>query len=116
MKIARFRLIKPIIWGIEFIIIVSLVGSIITIYKKKDVVGERNAALVRVESENARLKSRLSEVERPEFVEKEARDKLGLVKPGEVVVLVGKHATASPDVLRSSTELPRWQQWWQLFF
>lgn len=117
MKITRFRLLKPIIWIIELTVIISLLGSIISIAKKRDVVGERTHALREVEAQHARLKSKLSEAQSAAFVEKEARNKLGLVKPGEVVVLVGQGvSSASSDILQVGQVLPRWQQWWQLFF
>ncbi len=116
MKIARFSLLKPLIWVIELIVIISLVGSIISIAKKKDVVGEQAAALKRIDAENARLKSQLSQAQSTVFVENEARDKLGLVKPGEVVVMIGRQVSTASDSLNPQTALPRWQQWWQLFF
>ncbi len=40
-----------------------------------------------------------------------------LVKPGEVVVMIGKQvSTASTSLNPRQTAVPRWQQWWQLFF
>ncbi len=117
MKAVKFRWFKPIVWIIELAVIASLLGSIISLAKKRDVVGERAAALSRIESENARLKRQLAQAQSTSFVEKEARDKLGLVKPGEVVVLVGKGVSTTSSLLSpGEATIPRWQQWWQLFF
>lgn len=116
MKIASIRWVKPVIWVIELVIIVSLAGSIISLAKKKDVVGERAAVLGRVSEENDRLKRALSEAQGTEFVEKEARNKLGFVKSGETIVIVGKRERTPSDALKGQPTLSRWKEWWQLFF
>lgn len=116
MKIASIRWFKPVIWVIELVVIVSLVGSIITLAKKKDVVGERALVLLRVTEENERLKRVLAEAQSTTFVEKEARNKLGLVKTGESVVLLGKRESTPSDLLKGQAAISRWGEWWQLFF
>ena len=44
--------------------------------------------LYSLEVKNKELKSKLSEVKSPEFIERSARDKLGLTKEGETVVVI----------------------------
>lgn len=65
--------------------------------------------------ENSRLKQTLSEAEKVEFVESQARDKLFLVKPGENVVLLPKK-TYSEVKTAEEERLPNWQAWVNLFF
>lgn len=48
------------------------------------------------------------------FVEEEARQKLGLVRPGEQIVVdqkIGPKQPKSEPIAR-----PNWQKWWNLFF
>lgn len=115
MKLGGYQWWKPILWGLEIITIFSLIGSIMNVWKKKDVVGDRKDVLSQVEAENERLKQKLSEAQSQTFVEREAREKLGLVKPGEIIVLV-RGATPSAQERPRATELSNWRKWWQLFF
>lgn len=66
-------------------------------------VDERAARVVQeiqgLEAENRRLQERLKEVQSDDYVEREARDKLGLVRPGDVPFVVrysAGQATATP--------------------
>lgn len=54
-------------------------------------------------------------------LEKEARIRLNLKKPGEQVVIILPQATSSPEsgVLKPPSEagsLPNWERWWYYFF
>jgi len=79
---------------------------------------EREVEKVKKEAEDA--KKRLDEASSDMYVEKQLRDTLGLVKEGEVVVIL-----PSDDVLRSlSPKLddeeetlpdPNWKRWMKLF-
>lgn len=65
--------------------------------------------------ENAYLKERLSYVQSNQFVEEEARDKLGLVKDGEYIVI----APPPTDKIKQPENIdarPNWKKWWELFF
>ncbi len=86
-------------------------------WKKKDIVKEREVVLSRVERESQQFKKQLEEAQTPAFIEKAARDKLGLVKPGEIVVLLGtSQATSSVSLREPREESANWKQWWKLFF
>jgi cell division protein FtsB len=73
-----------------------------------------------LKAENQRLVEELRKVQSESFLEKEMRDKLGLAKEGEVVVVLPE-----PEVLRKLSPqipeeeevlpLPPWQQWLNLF-
>lgn len=114
MKIQKIRWIKPIVWIGEVLLIVSLMGSLVVLFQKRDIVSERTDSLSRVKAEHERLKKELAEAQTQTFVEREAREKLGLIKPGEVVVLVG--TTPSGQELVTRTEESSWRAWWKLFF
>ena len=71
-------------------IINNLVRSIYDIWQKKDFVTEAQGELSFQKQENQRLKSALSYSKTQEFIEREARDKLFMVKKGEQRVLLSK--------------------------
>lgn len=66
------------------------------------------------EKRNRFLKERLFYVNTPEFVEEEAREKLGLVKPGEHTVIVPSPPLPKNDF--SLADKPNWKKWLELFF
>lgn len=80
--------------GLGFLVLVLLVTSF---FGKKGVMDLRRARrelrayqaeLARLEADRRRLEQELAELRRnPRAVELEAREKLGLVKPGEVVIV-----------------------------
>lgn len=102
-------------------VVASMVNTTLRILKRGDAVEEAKAKLAQVEAEKKRLAEELSRVNSAEFIEEQARDKLGLAKEGETVVVL------PPDeVLRSlapATEedelfleiLPIWRRWVKLF-
>jgi cell division protein DivIC len=64
--------------------------------------------------ENAFLKQQLKNVQTEAFIEQEARNKLGLVKEGEYIVLL-----PPPEEEQQKAKIkdkPNWQKWWDLFF
>jgi len=111
-------IVRIILFFIGIAIIVGLSRSLVDLWRRRDIVVERKTALEAVEAENARLKRALEESQTPEFIEKQAREKLNLAKPDEVVVIVAK-ATASGSLFgegqRTNRE-PSWRVWWELFF
>lgn len=60
------------------------------------------------------MKQKLDYYRSEAFIEREARDTLNLVKPGEIVVFI---PSPTPQVSGVSTsQIPNWQKWWKLFF
>ena len=97
------------------IIVNNLVRSIFDILQKKDFVTEVDKELVYQKQENQSLRSRLAYSQTPEFIEKEARDKLFMVKKGEQKVLIPKESEFSNESLKKDNS-PNWKKWWNLFF
>lgn len=99
-------------------VIHGLLSSIASLLQKKTLIVQAQQELIKEETRNHQLKSRLALVQRPEFIEQEARNKLFLVKPGEEVIVVPSLSpeaspTASP---RPANTLPNWKKWWSVFF
>lgn len=83
-------------------------------WEKSREIGKEQVKLENLKQENQELKEKLEEVKTPEFVEREARDRLGLVQEGEAVVIMPERIIE--EQANQSKELPIWKKWWQLFF
>jgi len=91
------------------------------IWKRRYILGDRQAELARIEAENKHLKRELEDIQSPEFIEKEARNTLGLIKPGEVIVILTS-PIASPTgnssqfgLVAGEADQVGWKAWLKLF-
>ncbi len=111
------RFIRLFLTIVSLVAIIMLTRSIITVWQKGDVIQERKTELRKIEAENEALRRRLAEAQSPEFIEKQAREKLGMSKPGEAVVLMPP-ATEAAKMLEDLGQkpVPNWLAWWRLFF
>lgn len=71
----------------------------------------------RLQDKNNKLHKKLSDVEKYEFIEKIARDKLNLSKPNETVIVIPD--STIDQVLRADQKLelpniPNWEGWFRL--
>lgn len=98
-------------------IINNLVRSIYNLWQKKDLVAKAEKQLTHQKEENKKLKSQILYAQSNEFIEKEARDKLFMVKEGEQQVLIPK-ATIRESIVNDKgiESKPNWKKWWELFF
>lgn len=97
-------------------IIQNLVRSIYNFWSKQDLFVAAQIDLKQKKEENERLKKEVERVKDPDFIEKEAREKLFLVKPGERIVLL---PTTNNDSTQSAYKQQKreanWKQWLHLF-
>ena len=103
-----------IIIAILLLIINDLVRSMFDIWHKKDYITQAQKELSFQKQENQRLKSALSYSKTQEFMEKQARDKLFMVKNGEQEVLIQQNEGSQS--LSEQDNDPNWRRWWKLFF
>jgi hypothetical protein len=74
----------------------------------------------KLKEENQRLEEKIKEVRNIEFVEKQLRDKLGLAKEGEIVIVLPEDEVLrklAPKIEEEEEVLPdpNWKKWMQLF-
>jgi cell division protein FtsB len=113
-KSRRFRLVVTLVC---LIVVVSLSRGLSILWKKKDIVSQRQEALTRLEREQLELKQKLEEAQSPEFIERMARENLGLIKEGETIVLVPRTENSEFNGQTTQEEsLSNWKKWWRLFF
>jgi len=66
--------------------------------------------------ENKLLRKRLAEVSSDAFVEREARDKLGMGKEGEtILILPDQNLNPKSQVPNPNENKPNWRKWWELY-
>lgn len=106
-----------ILIGIYFII--SLSRELLELLSARERIAKEEAEVSRLEEEQRELASQLEYVASEEFVESEAREKLLMRKPGEVVVFLPEEETGQIEkvkqVEKADRKLANWEKWAQLF-
>jgi cell division protein FtsB len=115
MKILRHPFFRLMIIVVSCLICYELLGSIISNVQRIDFVARRTAVLKKEQQRNAELQEELRTATSASFLEKQAREKLGLVKDGETIILMGK-PDQSEGQQPLQTPQDRWERWWKLFF
>jgi len=83
-------------------------------------IDEAQERVDKLKEENQRLEGRLKGVRNIEFVEKQLRDKLGLAKEGEIVIVLPEDDVLrklAPKIEEEEEVLPdpNWKKWAKLF-
>jgi cell division protein FtsB len=118
-KVLRFfqtRVVRAGILLLSLVIAVGIIRSVITIWQKRGIVAQRSAVLEAEEAKHARLEQNLREATSAAFIERVAREKLGLVKEGEQVVIMNRNQNLDLNAQNDIQAQPSWKQWWKLFF
>lgn len=100
---------------------VSLIRNVVRISKVKKEIRLAEVRVEKLKEQNEELKGRLGEVQSQAFVEKQLRDKLGLAKEGETVLVLPEDEVLrrlAPDTPDEEETLPpaNWEKWYKLFF
>mgnify|MGYP001611005991 CR=1 FL=1 len=89
--------------------------SVLRLWKSGERIQEVQAEVKLAEEENRKLEERLAEITSPEFVEREAREKLGYGREGETMLIVpDQNANLRPQIPNTDQE-PNWRKWWKLY-
>lgn len=109
------RIIPFILIAVLLLIIKSIIESIVTLQQNSQIVQqlktEKDTAIKRQEF----LSQELYYVKTNDFIENEAREKLGMVKPGEHVILIPP-TSANSAPTKKEENIPNWEKWRRLFF
>lgn len=112
------RIIPGVIILLSLVIAYSLLGQITDALRSGDRLSSQAEAVYKLEAKNRQLKKRLSEVQSAEFIEQQARNKLGLGRAGETIVIIPEDKLKSLMGASQSAEvrLPNWLGWLRVFF
>lgn len=112
------KLIPGLIIIFSLYLIVSLSREIFDLIQKEKIIGKEQLKLEELEVGNQVLREQLNYVQSEEFVEKEAREKLGMTKGGEIVVILPEDFEEMVKQSQGAVEpeeIPNWKQWLGLF-
>jgi cell division protein FtsB len=115
------KLLRFMFFIIAFFLAFVLTRNMWSVYKSSERIDKARLNLERVKKENSELKSALGLIKSDLYIEKQARDKLGLAKENEVVlVLPSEEIVKSFSTKREVEEGfelpdPNWEQWLKLF-
>lgn len=112
------------IWVLIVFIIVVLglktfkdVTKLLAAFEK---IQEVKQEILRLEKENKEMISKKDYFLSEQFIEEEARNKLNMAKPGEIIVILPpdfqKELEHKKENFLENSSLPNWKKWWQLFF
>jgi cell division protein FtsB len=105
---------------IGLLLILSLVRNILKISESRKKIENERTKVENLKKENEALEKKLAETSGLEFTEKQLRDKLGLAKEGEIVVVLPDEKILEglvPKVPEEEETLPDpiWKRWLKLF-
>jgi len=105
---------------IFFVLASSLIKSIKRIQMGDAVIEKTKLKIEKVNEENKKLSEQLEITQSEEFLEKQLRNKLGLAKEGEIILVLPE-----ADIVRKLSPIipeeeevkpkPNWQKWVELF-
>lgn len=100
----------------ETYLIISLSRSVWDLWQKQAEIEKVSEKVEKLKRDNEKLQSQLDYVKTDEFVEKQAREKLRLVKPDETAVLIPQSLLQQATASATPTPVPpNWEQWMRLF-
>lgn len=117
MKSDKFAPVRLIFGLMSLMISIGLIRSIIGHVGKQDIVQTQESVLQAEQERKAELNRKLEEATSAAFIEKQAREKLGLAKPEDTIVLIDTSGVGIDDtVIRGEERASNWKRWWRLFF
>lgn len=115
MKPIQSQIRTIIIWAVSLVLCLSAGSTIAHLWTRRGVVQEREQELLGLQKENRDLKGSLKEAQGEAYVERIARDKLGMVRDGETIIIMPNQ---EPDTnINGENEIvPNWKKWRRLFY
>lgn len=108
------------IWFLILILVVSVIRNIEKTITIRSAVGESQAKINKIKEENDKLEREIAQAQGEAFIERQVRDKLGLVREGEAIVVLPDEETLrklAPKIPEDADTLPDpiWRKWLKLF-
>jgi len=105
-----------LVLGVFLAVRISL--NVIRLYRAGGRLQDAQKELAAATVDNQRLKQQLQEVQTPQYMEREARDKLGYGKPGEIVVVIPEDEISQVGLQQQQKQVkvPIWEQWRKLYW
>lgn len=121
-KVYLIIIVRLVIIAVFLLFVWSLIRNLREMLKLDERLIKARQEIAQLENQQTKLSQDLTLIETGAFDEQQIRNKLGLVKPGEIVVLIPDDKIASSTIqpvetLKATpTNKKVWLQWLQLFF
>ena len=116
MRFVNIKTVLLVIIMLALLLIIkNIVGSILTLRQNSRIVTTLKQQEYSEKQKREFLKQQLYFVNTMQFIENQAREKLGMVKPGEHIVLSAPPVPVAQK-LTVVDNSPNWEKWWKLFF
>lgn len=99
-KKVRFKLGGPtvVLFVLLGLILYSFGGQMMEMYNVRNEIAKIREQMDDIKVKNADLRKQIEQLNSEAYIEREAREKLGLVKPGEKIILEAKPGAANTNV------------------
>jgi cell division protein FtsB len=102
------------------VLLISLGRNLLKISKVREGIEKIYRRVDKLEKEKRQLEKRAEEAKRPESIEREIRNKLGLTREGEIIVVLPESKILKklvPEIPQEDESLPApiWKRWARLF-
>lgn len=120
VKIKAKKLLGVATWVLVIFLLFSTIKNIGRVGSINATVQKEKDKVEKMKEENTRLEAQIAQTQGSAFIEKQIRDKLGLAKAGEAIVvlpdaeILRKLAPQVP-VEENSLPDPNWKKWLKLF-
>lgn len=94
---------------------ISAGRTILELWQRRDIVLVRERELSKIQQDNMQLEKKILDMKSESYVERIARDQLGMIKEGETIVMLPENVSFS-GVQHTQKFVSNWRQWWGLFF
>lgn len=115
------KLVSYGLLSVVFVLVMTFVGSVNRAKLVNREIMAKKEELAKIQKENQEYEKKIAVAQSQEYIEKEIRNKLGLVKNGEIVVVLPDKETLLKVVQNfddDQTEYlpdPNWKKWMKLF-
>jgi cell division protein FtsB len=112
---------RYLILGVAALFLISLIRNVFRILAASKRIDEAKGRVERLADENEELKRQLALTQSEAFIETQFRDRLGLSKDGEIIVVLPDEETLrkiAPTTPEEEETLPDppWKKWLKLFY
>ncbi len=109
-----------LVWLLILLLALSVIRNIGRVALVRSEVQKAREKVAKIEAENAVLEKEVEKAQSEVFIEKQIRDKLGLAKEGEAIVIlpdeeVLRKLAPNPYQDENSLPDPNWKRWLKLF-
>jgi cell division protein FtsL len=111
MKLNSKRIVRGVIVLVCLYLVITTIQAINDLWRAGDKLTNREMELKQVKKENERLLLEKRRIKSDDYLEKIARDDLGMSRRGERVVLIPEELLADNSQRVEKEDVPNWKQW-----